>query len=757
MKKLNSILQLKFFTKVSTFLVLILCAVSFSTFGQSSDLRVTKTVNDATPNEGQEVEYKIKVKNLGPDDATGISIQEVLPTGVTFVSADPNRGSYDEMSQLWDLGKLKDGEEKELKIKVDIDAGTSGDVITNTAYVSASDQLDTITANNSASVDLTVNTPDLKVTKEVNDDSVDEGQEIEYTIEVKNEGKGTATGVVISDILDGGLIYVSDDSDGNYDSGTGAWSVGTLEDGDDAKLKIKVAIGAGTIGTTIPNTASVSAMDQPDSDMSNNSASVDVTVNAPDLRVTKEVDGDDTPSEGDNVRYKIKVKNEGSADATGAQITDLLPAGVTFSDVESIPGGQSYDDVSGVWDVGDIETGKTYELKIDATVDAGTSGSTITNTASVSALDQPDADGSNDSDAADITVNSPDLKVSKTVNDNTPDEGQEIEYTVKVKNEGQGTATGVVMSDILDAGLVYVSDDSGGDYDSGTGVWAVGTLEEGDEAKLKIKVAPGTGTNGSTIGNTASVTTMDQPDSDMSNNSASVDVTVNAPDLRVKKEVDSDDTPAEGDNVRYKIEVKNEGSADATGVTIMDLLPAGVTFSAVESIPSGQTYDDTTGAWDVGDVDKGQSFTLKIDVTVDLGSGGTTITNTASVGSLDQNDTDGSNNTASADIVVDTVEVEPIIPEFTTGNFGGNSDAIEVSLYPNPTSGHLNIAFVANEEGAASINIISLTGQTIMTENMNASKGQNNMSVGLDQLTKGMYIVSIKTANNQITRTVILE
>jgi uncharacterized repeat protein (TIGR01451 family) len=373
-------------------------------------------------------------------------------------------------------------------------------------------------------------------------------------------------------------------------------------------------------------------------------------------------------------------------------------------------------------------------------------------------LDQNDTDPSNDSASADITVNSPDLKVTKTVSDDTPDEGQEIEYTIKVKNEGDGDATGVVANDLLDAGLTYVSDDGDSlEYNSVTGDWTIGALEHGDEVTLKIIAAPGAGTNGCTITNTASVSAMDQPDSDMSNNSASVDVTVNAPDLSVKKEVDSDDTPAEGDNVRYKIEVKNEGSANATGVTIMDLLPAGVTFSAVESIPSGQTYDDVTGAWDVGDVDKGQSFTLKIDVTVDAGSGGSTITNTASVGGLDQNDTDASNNSASADIVVDTVEVEEVIPEFTTGNFSGNPDATEVSLYPNPSSGHLNIAFVANEEGAASIHIISLTGQTVMTENMNATKGQNNMSIGLDSLTKGIYIVSIKTVNNQITRTVILE
>ena len=78
---------------------------------------------------------------------------------------------------------------------------------------------------------------------------------------------------------------------------------------------------------------------------------------------------------------------------------------------------------------------KTAEVEtITATVDAGTAGTTITNTASVTASDQADTNAANDSDSADVTVTAIDLAVTKTVDDAAPDEGGTIVYTVALTN-----------------------------------------------------------------------------------------------------------------------------------------------------------------------------------------------------------------------------------------------------------------------------------------------------------------------------------
>ena len=86
------------------------------------------------------------------------------------------------------------------------------------------------------------------------------------------------------------------------------------------------------------------------------------------------------------------------------------------------------------------------------------------------------------------------------------------------------------------------------------------------------------GTSGDTITNAVSNVTLDQVDSDLTADTLSVDIVVaNDADLVVTKAVD-DAAPAEGDTVEYTITVDNNGPAQATTLSITDLLPLGVTL-----------------------------------------------------------------------------------------------------------------------------------------------------------------------------------
>ena len=57
-----------------------------------ADLAVTKTVSDATPNVGDQITFTVTLTNSGPDAATGVQVTDLLPAGLTFVSADPQPG-----------------------------------------------------------------------------------------------------------------------------------------------------------------------------------------------------------------------------------------------------------------------------------------------------------------------------------------------------------------------------------------------------------------------------------------------------------------------------------------------------------------------------------------------------------------------------------------------------------------------------------------------------------------------------------------
>lgn len=119
-------------------------------------------------------------------------------------------------------------------------------------------------------------------------------------------------------------------------------------------------------------------------------------------------------------------------------------------------------------------------------------------------------------------------------------------------------------------------------------------------------------------------------------------------DLEITKTADTQLVHA-GDELFYDITVTNNGDNDATNVSVIDTLPAEVTYlSDTDSCVQGPVGTLTC---DLGDISNGDSSTFTVKVRVDSDAvindpdGSITITNTASV-SADQADTDESNNEA---------------------------------------------------------------------------------------------------------------
>ncbi|MDX9988156.1 SdrD B-like domain-containing protein [Thiothrix unzii] len=110
----------------------------------------------------------------------------------------------------------------------------------------------------------------------------------------------------------------------------------------------------------------------------------------------------------------------------------------------------------------------------------------------VAAADIPTAGANNHSFDVGYILPTPkmtDLEVTKTANLSSVKSGDTVIYTVKVKNNGPDTATGVEVTDQLPAGVTYVSHNADqGAYTSGTGIWTVGTLANGTTATLTITV-----------------------------------------------------------------------------------------------------------------------------------------------------------------------------------------------------------------------------------------------------------------------------
>lgn len=103
------------------------------------DLELTKSVDDAAPQVGEQVTFTLSLTNAGGITATGVVVTDLLPPALDFVSADTATGAYDPGSGTWSAGELGAGETATLQIR----AATTGDApLTNLAEVTAADQPD---------------------------------------------------------------------------------------------------------------------------------------------------------------------------------------------------------------------------------------------------------------------------------------------------------------------------------------------------------------------------------------------------------------------------------------------------------------------------------------------------------------------------------------------------------------------------------------------------------------------------------------
>ncbi|RKT00965.1 DUF11 domain-containing protein [Chryseobacterium defluvii] len=113
-----------------------------------SNLSVTKTINNSTPAAGNNVSFMITATNTGASNNTGVVVNDLLPSGYTYVSSTASTGTYISGTGVWTIGNLNAGQSANLEIIATVKSTGS---YTNTATISG-DLIDPDTTNNTASV-----------------------------------------------------------------------------------------------------------------------------------------------------------------------------------------------------------------------------------------------------------------------------------------------------------------------------------------------------------------------------------------------------------------------------------------------------------------------------------------------------------------------------------------------------------------------------------------------------------------------------
>ncbi|MCJ8166078.1 ice-binding family protein [Pontibacter sp. E15-1] len=266
-----------------------------------------------------------------------------------------------------------------------------------------------------------------------------------------------------------------------------------------------------------------------------------------------------------------------------------------------------------------------------------------------------------------------DVSITKTVPEKTYLVGDEITYTLAVRNNGPGAAFDVLVEDLLPtAGLLYVAGSAEmnkGTIDFGTAnkvKWRIPMLEFAEEAQLKLTFRI---TAAGEIRNVAVASSRD-PDPQIDDNESEVVVTVpplNA-DLRITK-VAATAPFRIGNEVTYTITVTNDGPYPAEEVKVKDLLPAGL-----ELIEATAGYDATTGNITLGTMAAGAQQTITIRARITAAG---TISNTAVVQSSNTfPDQNTANNTATAVIEVTCAQVPAFALSGSNALCEGVADAV---------------------------------------------------------------------------------
>ncbi|GAB2529101.1 hypothetical protein GCM10027189_04880 [Rufibacter soli] len=661
-------------------------ATSTITVQSAADIAVTNTVPKASYYNGEIVTFTVTAKNLGPNAATGVSITEALPAGLTLEGTAP--AGYNASTGVWTVGSLAINETKTLTLTAR--TAQSGTITTTASLNSRTGfEVDLNDNNNASSTTITVSpAADVAVTSTVNNNSPVQGETITYTIKAINNGPNNATNLTLNNQLPAGLTLVSaTPSFGTYNAATGLWTIGTLTTNGTQTLTI---LARPTVTGSLVVTSAQSHTET-DTQSSNNAASSTITVSATaDVAVMNVITSPakTTYANGDAVTYTVMVTNNGPSAATSVVVTDKLPASLTFVSATNSAGTGSYNSATGEWSVGTLANGTSATLTLTATVNQSAA---ITTTATQTHSEFDNVAGNN---VASTTITSgsgvitADLKVSVSATDGPYYTGKQLTLTALVENIGPDAATGVSLDALVPAGFTLLNATSNvGTYNTSTGLWTVGSLASGSKTELVLTVVPVT--DNSVTGNknytfTATKKTANETDNNASNNSAS---TV----LAVQKAADPSVTVAvTGDvnGVFYKgiteatfvLTVTNNGPDKITNLVGADTRTGTITFTYAES---GKGYDPATGIWTVPVLEAGQSITLLVkgipNTTGRLFLGG-------SVTSLDQTDLNKENDKGIALLTVVPVADLQVTNTVAAGSFyNGENITFTVSVKNNST------------------------------------------------------------------------
>lgn len=298
---------------------------------------------------------------------------------------------------------------------------------------------------------------------------------------------------------------------------------------------------------------------------------------------------------GEFLRYTLTVGNAGPAVATEVEVRDVLsnllpgttggvrainaPAGTICTPTNPPTFGAN---ITIICTIPSLAVGATQDITIDIVPNVtGALAVTRTNTATAYSKKVGDKTLTNNTASVNTEVTPiVDMTIDKSAAPDPVNAGGPLTYTVTVKNNGPSTATGIVVTDTLPALASFIEVSEGacatqpavGDL-GGTLGCQIPDLSAGSQQVLKYLIRPTIDAVGQNLVNTVEVTTA-STESDLTNNDASTNTPVIAPELDILvNKNDSPDPVDLGELVTYTIRINNSGPSAGSNLNMVDIFP----------------------------------------------------------------------------------------------------------------------------------------------------------------------------------------
>ena len=585
-----------------------------------------KIANKTAVVEGEELTYIINVTNTGKADGKAI-IKDEAPKGTKFVEGSITVNGV-EKAELT---------EKDLKEGIEVDVPKTSDNGAGTATVSFRVIVEKGTIGkltNEAKVNETpteeVKTPVITFNKEVNKQVVKAGERLIYTITLKNTSEVLGK-VTVRDNIPAETTFVDGSIELNEvqlkDKENNVLTKQDLEQGIEievaanstVKLSFEVRVNSENNlndGDIIKNTAYVN--EKPSNEE-------ETEFNKPIISSEKEANKTAVVA-GEKLTYTIKVTNTGKADGT-ATVKDEVPTGTEF--------------VKGSIKVNGVEKAELTEkdLKEGIKVDVPKASTNGAGTATVS---------------FEVTVNE-NIELSSVINKAKVNDKDSNEVTTKVITY---YTIEHYYNNVLDSSETVTSEEK-----------EIGTVINGGyelKEKGKFKFVRDTG---------LPLTLRADPSENV------IRIYYEEPNITATKTNNSKGKKlVEGDKVEYTINVTNNGNVSGDA-TITDEIPEGLKDVSFVETKTGKNdtvqLNETTITWNVKELGKDETRTIKITATISEVEKETTITNEVKV---DGNKTDETTITVTKPIIESSKTATTILKRDNKGNVIPGQDSTKAEV-----------------------------------------------------------------------------